>query len=81
MINKLVRLVLFNAAIVNPISIFAWLDIIVAAIVLLTFIAVDGHENNIKYCWLALVGTVTVGVSFGLPLYLYLKEKQRITLN
>lgn len=69
---------LFNAAIVNPISIFAWLDVLVAALVLLTFIVVDGKRNKVKYQWLAVLGTLTVGLSFGFPLYLYLKEKQSL---
>jgi uncharacterized membrane protein len=79
--NGLDVIALFNAAIVNPISIFAWLDVIVAALVLLIFIIVDGKQNKVKNYWFAIVGTLSVGVSFGLPLYLYLKEKQRILLK
>lgn len=74
--NGLDFIALFNAAIVNPISIFSWLDVLVAALVLLIFIVVDGKRNKVKYHWLAVLGTLSVGVSFGLPLYLYLKEKQ-----
>ena len=69
---------LYQAAMVNPISIFAWLDVLVAALVLLTFIIVDGKRNNVRYAWLAVIGTISVGVSCGLPLYLYLKERQRM---
>lgn len=79
--NGLDFIALFNAAIVNPISIFAWLDVIVAALVLLIFIIVDGKQHKVKNFWFAIVGTLSVGVSFGLPLYLYLKEKQRISLK
>lgn len=67
---------LFDEATANPISIFAWLDVLVSAVVLLGFIVVDGHRHKVKYRYYAVVGTLTVGVSFGLPLYLYLKEKQ-----
>ena len=74
--NGLDFIALFNAAIMNPISIFAWLDVLVSALVLLTFIVVDGKRNKVKYHWLAVLGTLSVGVSFGFPLYLYLKEKQ-----
>jgi len=72
---------LFYAAVINPISIFAWLDVLVAALVLLIFIAVDGKRNKVKYRWLAILGTLSIGVSFGFPLYLYLKEKQYLDLK
>ncbi|MBJ7537451.1 DUF2834 domain-containing protein [Marinomonas transparens] len=64
-----------NAAIANPISVFAWLDVLVSAVTLLAFILVDGRRNGVKYYGLAMVGTLTVGVSCGLPLYLFLREK------
>lgn len=76
--NGLDFIALFNAAIANPISIFAWLDVLVSVLVLLTFIVVDGKRSKVKYRWLAVLGTLSVGVSFGFPLYLYLKEKQHL---
>ncbi|MFT5757245.1 MAG: hypothetical protein ACI9LM_001974 [Alteromonadaceae bacterium] len=67
---------LFSDAVTNPISIFAWVDVIVSAVALLGFIVVDGKKNSVKGRSFALIGTLTIGVSCGLPLYLYLKEKQ-----
>lgn len=67
---------LLSEAVANPISIFAWLDVLVAAVALLGFIVVDGQRHQVKYRYLAVLGTLSIGVSFGLPLYLYLKEKQ-----
>ncbi|MBW3698242.1 DUF2834 domain-containing protein [Vibrio sp. T187] len=64
---------LLKAAMANPISIFAWLDVVVAAIALVGFIVADAKENSVPHWWLAIVGTFSVGVSCGLPLYLYLK--------
>lgn len=64
-------------AIVNPISIFAWLDVVLAAITLLGFIVHDGERHQVKWRFVAIAGTLSVGVSCGLPLYLYLREKQR----
>ncbi|WP_028021711.1 DUF2834 domain-containing protein [Enterovibrio calviensis] len=69
---------LFNDAVANPISIFAWLDVLVSAVVLIGFIVVDGKINQVNYRYFAVLGTLSVGVSFGLPLYLYLKEKQSL---
>ncbi|MCB1757528.1 MAG: DUF2834 domain-containing protein [Gammaproteobacteria bacterium] len=67
---------LLNAVTANPISIFAWLDVLVSAIALIGFILVDGQRNQVANRIWAIVGTLTVGVSCGLPLYLYLREKQ-----
>jgi phosphoglycerol transferase MdoB-like AlkP superfamily enzyme len=64
-------------AMANPISIFAWLDVILAAIALIGFIIHDGQKNQVKWRFIAIVGTLSVGVSCGLPLYLYLRERQR----
>ncbi|MBB1436529.1 DUF2834 domain-containing protein [Pseudoalteromonas sp. SG43-6] len=69
---------LFNDAVTNSISVFAWLDVVVSAVVLVGFIIVDGHRNKVTYRYFAVLGTLFVGVSFGLPLYLYLKEKQSL---
>lgn len=68
----------FNEAVANPISMFAWLDVLVAGVALLGFIVVDGHRNKVRYRYFAVLGTLSVGVSFGLPLYLYFKEKQSL---
>lgn len=66
----------FTEMMANPISIFAWLDVAVAAIALLGFIFHDGQKNQVKWRFVAIIGTLSVGVSCGLPLYLYLREKQ-----
>ncbi|PKF49796.1 DUF2834 domain-containing protein [Enterovibrio nigricans] len=59
----------------NPVSIFAWVDVVIAAIALIIFIITDGKRHQIRYRTLAIAGTLTIGVSFGLPFYLYLREK------
>ena len=65
-------------AVSNPISVFAWLDVLVSAVVLSVFILVDGKRGKVKYRYFAVLGTLSIGVSCGLPLYLYLKEKQSL---
>ncbi|MDA0148449.1 DUF2834 domain-containing protein [Vibrio sp. LaRot3] len=69
---------LLNDMLVNPISIMAWLDVLVGAIALIGFILADGHRHKVKYRYFAVLGTLSVGVSFGLPMYLYFKEKQSL---
>ncbi len=62
------------AATINPISIFAWLDVIIAALVTIAFVWVEGHRLHMRFLWLPIVATLTVGVSLGLPLFLLLRE-------
>ncbi|MBC8463182.1 DUF2834 domain-containing protein [Candidatus Bathyarchaeota archaeon] len=56
----------------SRIAAFGWLDVAVSAIVLALMILDD--RGNMRTWWLPLVATFTVGVSCGLPLYMYLKE-------
>jgi hypothetical protein len=50
-------------------------DVIISAVVLLTLIITDGKKKRVRPLWLPIAGTVCVGVSCGLPLYLYLRER------
>lgn len=54
---------------------FAWLDVLVAALVLLGFILAEGRRLRMQTLWLPVAGTCLVGVSFGLPLFLWLRER------
>ncbi|WP_275670058.1 DUF2834 domain-containing protein [Paenibacillus amylolyticus] len=65
---------LFNEARQNRISEFAWLDVLISAVVLIEFIIYEGKRIGIKHMWIPIIGTLTVGVSFGLPLFLFLRE-------
>jgi len=53
---------------------FFGLDVIVSAVVLLLFILVEGKRLGMDRLWLPIIGTLSVGVSFGLPLFLYLRQ-------
>ena len=59
----------------DKLSLFAWLDVVIAAIALFVFILVDGHQNKVNNRFWALIATCTIGVSCGLPLYLYFRQK------
>ncbi|MCC2520623.1 DUF2834 domain-containing protein [Vibrio coralliilyticus] len=67
---------LMSEAMAYPLSQFAWLDVIIAAIALIVFILVDGKRLKVKGRNWAIAATLCVGVSCGLPLYLYLRERQ-----
>ncbi|MGP1385481.1 MAG: DUF2834 domain-containing protein [Thainema sp.] len=57
------------------ISAFAWLDVLVSAIVLLSFIGYEGRRLGMKTLWLPILSTAVVGVSLGLPLFLLMREQ------
>ena len=53
---------------------FFGLDVIVSAIVLFVFVLHDGTRHGVKALWLPIAATLVIGVSCGLPLYLYLRQ-------
>ena len=58
----------------NRISGFFGLDVIVSSIVLAVFVLTEGRRQQMKLLWLPLLCTLAVGVSLGLPLFLYMRE-------
>jgi hypothetical protein len=65
---------LFRELFANRISAFFAMDVIVSAIVLIWFIQSEGKRLRVGLLWLPTVGTLVVGVSFGLPLFLFLRQ-------
>jgi Terpene cyclase DEP1 len=55
---------------------FFGMDVLVSAVVLITFILHEGAVRKIQRLWLPIAATCLVGVSCGLPLFLYLRERQ-----
>lgn len=51
------------------------MDVLVSAIVLIGFILFEGNRKGMSLLWLQIVGTLVVGVSLGLPLFLFLRER------
>ena len=66
----------FRELFANRIGAFFAMDVLVSAIVLIIFVQVEGRRLGIRGLWIPLVGTLLVGVSFGLPLFLYLRQIQ-----
>jgi Terpene cyclase DEP1 len=58
----------------NRIGAFFGIDVIVSAIVLIYFARLEGSRIGLGRWWLAVIAVLTVGVSLGLPLFLYLRE-------
>ena len=58
----------------NRISAFFGLDVAVSAIVLWVFIAIETPRAGVRHAWAPVAASLVIGVSAGLPLFLYLRE-------
>ncbi|MEY4416061.1 MAG: hypothetical protein RIQ53_3354 [Pseudomonadota bacterium] len=68
---------LTRSAFGNPVSAFAWADVLISGVVLVIFMLHDSSRRRVPYLWLPFVGLFTVGVSCALPLFLALREHGR----
>lgn len=59
---------------VNRISAFFGMDVLVSAAVLIVFMRVEGARLSIPRRWIPVLAMLLVGVSLGLPLFLYMRE-------
>jgi len=64
----------FRELFANRIGGFFGMDVLVSAVVLISFLQREGKRLGVRPLWLPIAGTLTVGVSLGLPLFLYLRE-------
>jgi hypothetical protein len=60
----------------NRISGLFGFDVIVSSIVLWVFVITEGRRQQMKHLWVYLICNLTVGVSLGLPLFLYIRERK-----
>lgn len=60
----------------NRISTFFGLDVIVSSVVLWAFVAFEGRRAGVRQTWAPIVASLVVGVSSGLPLFLWLRESR-----
>src|SRR2546430_406678 len=60
----------------NRISAFFAMDVIVSAVVVILFILNEGKRLGMRLLRLPTIGTLLVGVSLGLPLFLYQRQLQ-----
>jgi len=52
------------------------LDVIVSSIVFWVFVVVEGRQAGLRNLWAPIAANVVVGLSLGLPLFLYLRERR-----
>jgi lysylphosphatidylglycerol synthetase-like protein (DUF2156 family) len=60
----------------NHVSAFFGLDVIVSAFALFLFVGVEGRRQRMKNLWVYVLCTLLVGVSLGLPLFLFFRERK-----
>jgi uncharacterized protein DUF2834 len=64
----------FRELFANHIGAFFGMDVFVSAVALLVFVRGESSRLHVPGRWLPLIAVLTVGVSLGLPLFLYLRE-------
>jgi hypothetical protein len=55
---------------------FFGMDVVMSAVTLLAFSRIEGGRVGVRARWLVVLSILTVGVSLGLPLFLYLREER-----
>ena len=58
----------------NRIGGFFAMDVFVSTAVLWTLVALEGRRLGVRHLWAPIVASLVVGVSLGLPLFLYLRQ-------
>jgi hypothetical protein len=58
----------------NASSRFILIDLGIAATTFMVFLLYESRRLKIKLWWIPFVGTFLVGVSFGFPIFMYLRE-------
>lgn|SRR3989442_15445659 len=66
----------FQLLFANHIGAFFGMDVVVSAVALLVFVRTESRRLDVPGWWLPLIAVLTVGVSLGLPLFLYLRERK-----
>ena len=66
----------FEQLFANRISGFFGWDVIVSSVVLWALVLIEGRRAGVKRLWAPIAASLAVGVSLGLPLFLYLRENR-----
>ena len=62
----------------NPISAFFVMDLIIATIVFFAFLFRESRRVGVRYWWLFIIFSLTIGLSFAFPLFLYTREARLV---
>jgi len=58
----------------SGVSTFFGLDVIFSALAVILFVELEGRRLNLRRRWVPIAATCLVGVSLGLPLFLYQRQ-------
>ena len=59
----------------TPIGAFFAFDVVISALALFVFVFTERTAVRVRHVWLPVVATLVVGVSLGLPLFLYMRQR------
>jgi hypothetical protein len=60
----------------NQISTFFAVDLIISIVIFWMYMIPEANQLQMKNSWLYILASLTVGLSFALPLFLYFREKK-----
>ena len=60
----------------TPVSRFFAFDVLISAITFWVFMLREGRRIEMKRLWIYIIGTLLAGVSLGLPLFLFFRERK-----
>src|SRR5215510_2233221 len=69
-------LLLVSQLFANNISTFFAADLIISILVFWVWMIIEANKLKMKNWWLYISASLTVGLSFALPLFLYFRERQ-----
>jgi hypothetical protein len=67
---------LVQQALINPVTIAFTVDLVLSIIVFWIYLLSEADKIQMKNAWLYLLASLTIGLSFALPLFLYFRERQ-----
>lgn len=73
-VNGFESSILFGDLFNTSISTFFVVNVLIAMLVVITFIVLDSKSTRVKFITVPVIATLIAGPSCGLPLYLYLRE-------
>ena len=65
----------------NNISTFFAVDLVISIIVFWVYVIAEANKLQMKNWWLYILASLTVGLSFALPLFLYFRENKLQNTN
>jgi hypothetical protein len=51
-------------------------DVILSSVAFWAFVAIEGRRASLRGLWLPIAANILVGLSLGLPLFLYMRERR-----